>query len=401
MTAILLVVAALAIRQVDWSPATYDEFFSMFDAGWIGDDPQTPIDIVRSFIRTADDSMPVYFVLLNLWGHLVGQDILLARTLSIFFALAGLALTYRLGRDFVSPTAGFFAAIMLASNAFYNVYIPHARAYSLLLMASALVLWLYLRITYRVRAPNSRDYLALLGAGSLLLYTHAFGFFYVGVLGLFHLLVAPKNRTWLRSLLTAAAALAVFALYSPVLYSAIENSTARWTSATTDAQVALWKFFEIATNNIKHLLVIPAFGLALEYAAERRIKPIYVIALLYWIALAALAQFTDLVSPRALRFFITGLPVTIVALAAGLAALIRYRRTLGFLVLLWVATGLSFQRSGYIDPIVAGLADYSGHVPWQVVSRLARNIEDRAAVVGYRIDTASLDRHSHSSTSRA
>ena len=387
---VLLAVAAFALQTVDWFPPTFDEFYSMYDVGWVDDHSVSPVDIVRTMIHQGINHMPLFYVILNQWGFLVGEDILLARVLTILIALLSLAMTYRLARDFVTPTAGFFAAILLASNAYYNVYIPHARMYPLLLLVSALVVWIYLRITYSLNAPKRSDFWALFAAGCVLLYIHAYGVFLVGVLGLFHLILAPRSKTWLTTILVALAALAVFALWLPVLLKSLDAGLARWGSATTDAMVALWKFFEIATNNLKHLLIVPALGLAFDYARARRIRPVYIIAIIYWIALAALAQFTELVSPRAMRFFLTGLPITIVVLAAGLDALFRYRSVLGLLVLLWVATGLSFQQSGYIDTIVAGRANYFDHVPWQIVSRQAKQQELQTAVFAFQVKTYSL-----------
>ena len=80
----------------------------------------------------------------------------MGRTLTIFAGLLSLAITYRLARDIVAPIAGLFAIILLASNAFYNYFYAHARMYPLLMLASAIVIWLYLRIICRQKQQSGK-----------------------------------------------------------------------------------------------------------------------------------------------------------------------------------------------------------------------------------------------------
>ena len=171
---VLIAVAALAIRQIDMYPPTYDEFYSMFNSGWIVNSPYSPIEVLQSLARNSANHTPLYFVLLNLWGHLVGNAVAMGRTLTIFAGLLSLAMTYRLVRDFVAPIAGLFAIILLASNAFYNYFYAHARMYPLLMLASAIVIWLYLRIIYQQKTAKRKDYLLLGASCYLLANTHAF-----------------------------------------------------------------------------------------------------------------------------------------------------------------------------------------------------------------------------------
>ena len=146
---ILLVVAALAIRQIDLYAHTPNEFLSMYNSGWLVNSPYSPIDVIQSIQQNSPQHTPGYFLLLNLWGSLTTYDIALARVFTIFTGLLSLTITYRLARDFVAPAAGLFALIIVASNTFYNFYYLHIRMYILLVLITAIVLWLYLRITHQ------------------------------------------------------------------------------------------------------------------------------------------------------------------------------------------------------------------------------------------------------------
>ena len=97
---IILIVAALAIRQIDMNPPTYDEFYSMFNVGWIINGPTCTDRGASIPRRNSANHTPLYFLLLNLWGHLVGNAVAMGRTLTIFTGLLSLAITYRLAARF-------------------------------------------------------------------------------------------------------------------------------------------------------------------------------------------------------------------------------------------------------------------------------------------------------------
>ena len=59
---ILLVVASLAFRQIDVFPPTTDEFFSMYNAGWLANGAYSPEQVVQSLRRHSPDHTPLYFV---------------------------------------------------------------------------------------------------------------------------------------------------------------------------------------------------------------------------------------------------------------------------------------------------------------------------------------------------
>ena len=104
----------------------------MYDSGWIVNVPYSLLDVADSIKRNAPANGLGYYFLLNLWGRLTTYDVALGRALGILCGLLSLSMVYRLGRDFVAPMAGLFGLVIVASNAFYNLYVPYVRMYSLL-----------------------------------------------------------------------------------------------------------------------------------------------------------------------------------------------------------------------------------------------------------------------------
>lgn len=144
---VILVVAALAINQIDDHLPGHDAKYSLLRSGWLEAGSIGPAAVLERLQVRSPDQAPLYFLLLNQWGNLVGRaDIALARLPAVFCGLLSLAFVYRLGRDAVSPLAGAFVVLLLASNAFFNYYYAHVRFYPQLVLLSTLVIWLYLRL---------------------------------------------------------------------------------------------------------------------------------------------------------------------------------------------------------------------------------------------------------------
>ena len=125
---VLLLVAWLSLRQIDLYPAEVDEFYSMYNVGWVSNGPYSPIDVLQSLEQNSPNHTPAYFLLLNLWGHIVGNEVALARILTIFTGLLSLTLMYRLARDFVGPAAGTLRAAHSRQQHIYPLLLWPTRA---------------------------------------------------------------------------------------------------------------------------------------------------------------------------------------------------------------------------------------------------------------------------------
>ena len=344
---VILAVAFLSFRQIDLYPPTVDEFYSMYNVGWIVNGPFSPVDVLQSLAEHSANHTPGYFLLLNLWGHLVGYDVALGRALTIFTGLLSLAMIYRLTRDFVAPAAGLIAVILVTSNTFYNYFIPHQRMYPLLVFMATTVLWLYLRITTQRQAVRQRDYFALALSSYVLANVHAFSALFFAMLGAYHLLIVPKNRRWLLVSAAVAAALLLFSPWLVVLLTrGLDRTFEYWDQGTASVSQILESWYMVSFNGSRSLGIVAIAGvMAAIIKRPFPLKPHHFIVLPFVLALAAMALATDSLQVSSMRLALAGWPPLLLLVSAGLYALFRLRRWLGVLLLLWAIAGISFQTS--------------------------------------------------------
>ena len=391
---ILLVVAALALRQIDLYPPTTDEFRSMYNSGWLVNGPYSPIDVMQSLQRNSPDHTPGYFILLSIWGNLIAYDIALGQILTIFFGLLSLAIAYRLARDFVAPIAALLMLIVVSSNTFYNYYIPFIRFYPLLVFITGAVLWLYWRIMFRVKSPKALDYFALFAAVFALENTHLFCATFLAALGIWHLLFAQKNRRWLA---VTAAGITAVALFLPVLANmarALTLNIQQDLSNPIDGMTALGAWLTVMLNDQPGLLIIAIAGLLLGLRRKNFAPAAYMfyslLSVTFLLILTLAADFGFIQLAR-MRYHLVGMLPFALTVAAGLYGLYSFRRWLGLFVLLWVASGIGFQIDGGWKQFVAAKLPPNPLPPWQVISREALRAKQKPTIIGYRLQRGSLE----------
>lgn len=147
------------------------------------------------------------------------MDTLLPRAFSLLLGVLAIAVVYRLGCQMAGTTAGLGAAIGLGTSAFFIHQLTELRMYSLFPLLVALTLLLYWQFTYTKSSWRSAAlfFLSLLG----LLYTHYMALPLVVALGLYHLLIAPKNRPWWVIALLAVVCGLLYLPWLGVAYSAL------------------------------------------------------------------------------------------------------------------------------------------------------------------------------------
>lgn len=389
---LFLIVAAAAFPFMDRFPPTVDEFNSLLNAGWLGSDINTAQDVIQSLQHRSPDHTPAYFIILRFWGNFVAQDIAMARLISVFAALLALAFIWRLAFDFISPGVGIVAAMLLASNAFFNWYVIHARMYPLVVLLACVALWLYLRIQFRLTRPKITDYLALACAVFFYCNLHFFNLLYLAALAGFHIVFAPKNRRWL---FTAAAVLLAVTLFSPYAITAIDPLLAAAATRNDDPALqldaigGLWYWFKIATNAQPLLLIIPLAGFAHSVCHRDRRRLLWLaICGSCLLALAATAQFSTDIVYRAMRYHLAVLPITICCLAAGAFAWRRHALWLLIFALICCAMGLKWQRSADWRDLLGNRYRVVDAPPSQVISRIARQAQPSPGYIIYFADWA-------------
>lgn len=374
----LLIVAALATRQIDAYPPAADEFYSMFNSGYLAARPYSPLEIVESLQRQSFDQMPGFFVLLGAWGHAAAYTLPIARMLPILIGLLGLAMVFRLCQDFVAPQAGLIALVMVSSNAFYNFHYAFVRMYTLVILLVAALLWLYFRIVYIEKAPRRRDYAALGASVASLILTHPFCVTLLTALGLYHLVFVKRDRPWLIVILSVIAGIVVISPYLLVWASTLEITLERKSLAGSPAMLdgigAIAAWLSVILNDQPALLVVTIAGVLLGiWKRYINLAPWLILSLLFLGVLAAFAQIVPVISESTMRYHLVGWLPFVLLFTAALYSLYRFHPLLLFLTLAWVAAGLWHQ--GEVDPGWKHRLGWQSHIyplpPWHAASREA------------------------------
>ncbi len=382
---VLLVVAWLGIRQLDLYPASVDEFYSMINVGYAAESPYSPRQVLESLQRNSANHTPLYFILLNAWGRLVGEEIALARALSVFCGLLSLAMVYRLARDFIAPLAGLVALVIAASNTFHNFYIAYARPYSLLALLAGVTLWLFLRLAHRRTLPTRVDILVLAAATYALANTNVFSAPFFLALGAYHLLHVHKDRRWLQVALSIGAGLLLFAPWLPVLLGpGMERAfwyLSDWRPTLLDNLLA---WLTVTFNGSWLLMVMAALGWLFCWRARLpALRPIGLIGLYFVLALGLTAELTGILAPNKMRYALAGWIPIMLCLAVAQFGLMQRRSRLGLLTVLWLLAGVSFQQSADWESFFSGRNLSFEEAPWQIVSRWAQAEAEPPRIIWY------------------
>ncbi len=378
----ILIVSALSFHQMDRITPSRDEFDSLIFANGIGFNPHSPAQTVHTILTYAPDHSPGYFLILNIWGRITSFDVAIARLLAIFTGLITLAISYRLGEDFVGPAAGLIAVVIVASNAFFNHYYAHIRMYTMSTFASGIILWIYLRIMYQCRHARPGDYLALFAAVFVLCNLHFFNSVFLAALGVFHLLFAPKNRRWTLVSLAVIVAVLLFIPYplaaTDGLMSTVEIKKLDAISMTRAIQA--WQ--DMVTNREPLLLWIAIGGLAMgAFSRRATIQPWLVLPIIFVICLALLSHYTSFIADFTMRYHLANWLPCALFFTTGFYGLYRLHKYLLALVILWILAGHAMQTQGsWWSRLNLHSLTYA-QPPTQIISRLAQRADPLPSIL--------------------
>ena len=335
----------------------------MINVGWLVNGPYSPSDVLASLQKNSPNHTPGYFLLLTLWGRLTGYELAIGRALSVLCGILSLSMAYRLARDFVAPVAGLFAVILVASNAFYNFYIPHLRMYPLLVFVSGVVLWLYLRIMYRLESPRRSDYIAILIAVYVMINLHAYSAILLAALGIYHLLALSRDQRWWRVCIAVCAAVMLFSPWAIVLLSGgIERSRVVFDESPIGSHNAISAWLYVTTNGQPLLIALSIGGLVLAVQnLQIRLGRYLFLILPFWMMLGLAADNSSFVT-FIMRHHLSGWLLWLLVLVTGLYALYVYRKWFGLVLLLWVFSGVLLQRNSNWWPYLGLEAGFVGRL---------------------------------------
>lgn len=333
---LLLAMSAVAFNGITADSIWYDEYFSLYYAGAMADGSSTPIDVADRIIARESGQAPSYFVLLSVWSQVAGWNVFTARTLSLLIGALAVAWTYRLGADMHSTNAGFCAATIMVASALFNYYLHEIRMYTLVALAVTIALWLYQRVLHRERSQWSSAAFALVAAGAL--YTHAFMTVLIAALGLFHLIVAPRTKSWGRLLILFAIAGVLFFPWALVIIAKIGSKT-----APSDIEFLrsngklLIDLARGASNGYWVFLLLPLLTIKL-LRADRGVLMLWWLGIAFVAGLLAVNHNARVINQ--LRYFLHILPIFALLGGIACAQLMQYRKALVLVLAAFCVSGL-------------------------------------------------------------
>jgi mannosyltransferase len=376
-----LIVLAIAIRFATLGMQSYHH-----DEAWTaGVVLRSSLFTTMSNVANTESTPPLYYLLAWVWSKLFGNGEWGLRSLSALFGVATIPVVFAIGRRLAGDFAGLAAAALVAVNPALVWYSQEARAYSLLILLSALGFLFFLR----ARDGFGRRDLALWAVFSALaVASHYFGAMPAVVEGAMLIAAAGTRR---RAVLLACGAVAAVGLaLAPLALHQSDAGHAKWIghlamttrlkeTAVTAVSGETGRFIDQPPHSRYAYLPLLLLAAALALLAWRGTGPerragglalLVASATLVVALLAALGGVDYLLA----RNLLPALPLLLAAVAVGLTC--RGAGRIGLwlgaaLVMYWLAFGLyvdarpKLQRPDWRD----AAADIgSGHGPREIVT---------------------------------
>ncbi|MBM4421887.1 MAG: hypothetical protein FJ030_00680 [Chloroflexi bacterium] len=149
---ILLLATALRLYHLDFRALWWDEGLSLFFARL------NYIENARMAVILADTNPPVYRLLLGAWVGMVGSSAFTTRLFSVLPGVILVAIVHRLGRALrLSRTTSLMAMVLCAASPMLIYYSQEAKGYSLVAMAAAASVMLWIIVTPTLTLPRRKN----------------------------------------------------------------------------------------------------------------------------------------------------------------------------------------------------------------------------------------------------
>lgn len=333
---LILIAVAVGTLGLQVDSMWHDEQLSLLYAGGLDDSSFNPLGAVNRIIERESGQAPFYYMLLSIWGNLVGWSVMMSRTFSLLVGVLAIAWAYRLGSDIHSPFAGFCSAVILGASAFLSSYLHEIRTYSLLVLEILIVLTLYWRLLKHKRSLMMSVFFALTVTATL--YTHPFSIVVIVALGLYHLVLAPRQGTWWRLFILFCISGILFLPWAvptlEVIANRAENNTR---TLTIRSNVAVIRDMLHAFSNgvwVFLILLIPSIPLLLK---SHGIRLLWFMGVVFAGIMLTANQLSDMINH--IRYLMPLLPMVILLMGIGLASLKIDRRIIFAVLFAWSVVG--------------------------------------------------------------
>ncbi len=180
-------------------------------------------------ILRQDGSPPLWYMLLGVWTDLFGTGEAVTHFLSLIFALATIPAGFFMGRSLFGERAGWFVAVLCATNPFLNYYAQETRMYTLVFLFAMLAVGMFALVYVQGRREWMPGFVI---ASTILIYTHNWGLFTMAGTVVALLVLLRQHRVPWRDVLIGYGA--IFVLYLPWIPSLLfqsRHTAAPWSQA--------------------------------------------------------------------------------------------------------------------------------------------------------------------------
>lgn len=329
MIPIFLMMSGLVMLRLNSDGLWYDELYSVRNSGGSLYGPLNPLGIVQRVIETDPYQALGYPLFLGGWGAFVGWTAFASRVSSWLIGMISLAITYRMAAAILASKWGaILTALILSVSAFFIYFNHELRAFTLVTLFAATLIWSYIHILTYEKQPSRWAYWAFVLSGTGLLYAHYYTALLLVGLALYHILFARKDRRWwwLTGLATCVGLLFIpqipgflagFILFEP------ENLGQAAMTAPEIMQTLLYyagNGWLIPTS----VILIAGMVAAWRHPNGQGIRIVMSIALLS-IGVTLLANTAlEMLEPRRIRYVIFLMPLIAIWLAWGLLAITQW-----------------------------------------------------------------------------
>ena len=335
---LVFLTVALGVAGIQSDSIWYDEYLSLHYAGW----PNGLFDLVHILDRIVSSSghrVLTYDVLLAGWSAIVGWSVFAARYLSLLLGVLAVAWMYRIGEDWYSRSAGIYSAIFLGGSAFLGIYLHEIRTYSLLIVETLVVLWLYQRLLHGRQSWLAHGSFAIIVTASL--YSHSFMTPMVVALGLYHLIFVPRRNTGhsvTALFLVSAVAFSPWALLT--IRPVVEFLRDTGTPFVRSNLELLGTLAYALSNGFLPFLLLPILSL-------KRMRSAKGVSLLWFVGLSFLSVMLIINQSTArinqVRYLIPLLPVFALLCGIALAHMAERRTAIAVILAVWCIAGLNVE----------------------------------------------------------
>ncbi|MFN2203828.1 MAG: glycosyltransferase family 39 protein [Caldilineaceae bacterium] len=168
LAVVVAIGAALRLWAIGAKSMWMDEAFSV----WVA---HLDLPELLHFVATVDHHPPFYYVLLHFWQTLFSDAPSAVRMLSALPSIVAVPILYLAGRILVGRRAAMVAALILAGSPIHVRYAQEARAYSLMTLFAACMLWCLAIYLVDSQAGTWRRRFAMAGVAAsqaALMWTH-------------------------------------------------------------------------------------------------------------------------------------------------------------------------------------------------------------------------------------